>query len=259
MAGLTAKTPSATYKDLLKVENSNSGVDDTLRQVESGDGTGSALYIEKNSVKVAPATDDSALLDVKNQSGTSKFKVDTSTPAVQALGHYVNTQFANFFTHSTAHSTFSANTHYLADYSHMARPGTNVSIGTSTNPDTSLTISTTADDVTGAIMYLPNDITVDSVHWLIGADAASGDVVRGHLMSYDIDTDNGSSGGDLSNGTVVADGSDIGGNGYEQIYHQSMTIQSANVDSGKVLAFAFRSDSVNSDYSINVTVKYHLR
>ena len=45
MAGLTAKTPSATYKDLLKIENSNSGVDDTLRQVESGSGVGYAFFI----------------------------------------------------------------------------------------------------------------------------------------------------------------------------------------------------------------------
>jgi hypothetical protein len=38
-----------------------------------------------------------------------------------------------------------------------------------------------------------------------------------------------------------------------------MTINSANVDAGKVVLFAFRADSVNSDYTINATVKYHLR
>ena len=78
-------------------------------------------------------------------------------------------------------------------------------------------------------------------------------------MSYDIDTDNGSTGGDLSNGVVIADGADIVGAGYEQIYYQSMTIQSADVDAGKILIFAFRSDSVNSDYSIHATIKYRLR
>ena len=37
-----------------------------------------------------------------------------------------------------------------------------------------------------------------------------------------------------------------------------MTIQSANVTAGKVILFAFRADSVNSDYSINATIKYHI-
>ena len=41
------------------------------------------------------------------------------------------------------------------------------------------------------------------------ADEATGDTTRAHLMSYDIDTGNGSTGGDISNGTVLADGADI--------------------------------------------------
>ena len=259
MAGLTSKTPADTYKDLLKIENSNTGVDDTLRQVESGDGTGSALYIEKNSVKVAPTTDDAALLNISNASGTTKFNVDTSTPAVKALGHRVNTQYAYFATAAGDHATFSAGTHYLCGFSNAARTGTVVAIGTGTNPDASLTISTTADDVTSSFMYLPDDIQIKNVYWFFGADASAGDTCRAHLMSYDIDTDNGSTGGDLSNGTVLADGADIVNAGYEQINYQSMTVQSSDVDAGKVLTFVFRSDSVNSDYSIHATVKYSLR
>ena len=45
---------------------------------------------------------------------------------------------------------------------------------------------------------------------------------------------------------------------YEQAYYQQMTIQSADVTAGKVILFAFRADSVNSDYSINATIKYHI-
>ena len=78
-------------------------------------------------------------------------------------------------------------------------------------------------------------------------------------MSYDIDTGNGSTGGDLSNGVVVADGGDITNAGYEQTYYQQMTIQSADVNAGKAILFTLRSDSVNSDYTISATIKYHLR
>ena len=85
MAGLTAKTPSATYKDLLKIENSNSGVDDTLRQIESGSGVGSALYIEKNSIKVQPTADDTGVVHVKDKDGDSIFKIDTTNDLVSSL------------------------------------------------------------------------------------------------------------------------------------------------------------------------------
>ena len=39
-----------------------------------------------------------------------------------------------------------------------------------------------------------------------------------------------------------------------------MTISTANIDAGKAIMFFFRTDStVNSDYTINATIKYHLR
>ena len=78
-------------------------------------------------------------------------------------------------------------------------------------------------------------------------------------MSYDVDTGNGSTGGDLSNGSVIADGADIVCGDDSQIYYQQMTIQSADVNAGKVLLFTWRQDSVNGDFSIKATIKYHLR
>ena len=56
----------------------------------------------------------------------------------------------------------------------------------------------------------------------------------------------------------MADGATLTNAGYEQAYYQSMTVQSANVDAGKVIMFTFASDTVNADYVANVTVKYHL-
>ena len=78
-------------------------------------------------------------------------------------------------------------------------------------------------------------------------------------MAYTVDIANGSTSGDLSSGVVVADGANITNAGYEQIYYQAMTVQSADVDAGKVIMFTFASDTINSDYSINATVKYHIR
>ena len=88
-----------------------------------------------------------------------------------------------------------------------------------------------------------------------GADAATGDTTRMHLMSYDFnsgDTDV------LENGTLVAHNSDVTNAGYEQPYLSTWTVDSGAITAGKVILATFRSDSVNSDYSINITVKYHL-
>ena len=52
MASLTNKTIASTYKDLLQVSNSNSGVDGTLRNIEDGEGTSSALQISQSGVNI---------------------------------------------------------------------------------------------------------------------------------------------------------------------------------------------------------------
>lgn len=53
MAALTGKYPADTYKDLLQVSNSNSGIDGTLRAISDGEGTDSVLYISSSEVKAA--------------------------------------------------------------------------------------------------------------------------------------------------------------------------------------------------------------
>lgn len=262
MAGLTSKTPAATYKDLLKIENSNSGVDDTLRQVESGDGTGSALYIEKNSVKIAPTTDDAALLDVRDKSGGTKFKVDSTNDAVVALGENVNTQYAYFGMGYSGTSSWAANTHYPLIFNghYIIHGSADVDFGTGTDPDDTFTTSDTdtqyASQIVPMMWRVPNHITIDSVTHIEGADAATGDTTRMHLKSFDFASGLTSC---LTNGTLLAHSDDITNAGNEQAYLSSWTLDSADVDVNKIILCFFRSDSVNSDYSINVTVKYHFR
>jgi hypothetical protein len=45
MAALTGSAPKNTFKDLIQVSNSNSGVDATLRQVSDGEDTAAAAYL----------------------------------------------------------------------------------------------------------------------------------------------------------------------------------------------------------------------
>ncbi|MCU1327431.1 MAG: hypothetical protein JWN34_2801, partial [Bryobacterales bacterium] len=52
MTALTGKSPKNTYKDLLQVSNTNSGIDGTLRPVEDGEGTQSPLQISSTAVNI---------------------------------------------------------------------------------------------------------------------------------------------------------------------------------------------------------------
>ena len=263
MAGITGKTPSATYKDLLKIENSNTGVDDTLRQVESGSGVGSALYIEKNSVKITPTANDSALLSIKAQSdGTTLFNVDSSTPTVQALGNNINTQYAYFGADYQDVSDFAANTHYPIHFSGGGagtKTTNDIDFGTGTDPDDSFTTADTdtqyASQLVPVLWRVQSNITIDSVTHIEGADSATGDTTRMHLKSFTF-----ASGltACLTSGTLLAHSSDRTNAGNEQAYLTDWTIDSSDIEAGKVILCFFRSDSANSDYSINVTIKYHL-
>ena len=225
MAGLTGVKPSASYQSLLRV-NDNTGIDSSLEVIEDGAGNDSPIKV--------------------------------STTNVTVLDHQINTQYAYFGTTSTD-ALPSSTAHTSVPFGSLFGSNDEVTFGSGTDPATTLTISNTADDLVPNIMYLPNDVTIDGVYVWVAGSAANGDTIKFHLMSYTIVTTDGSTCGNLSSGTVIADGDDIVHDGYEQADFQTMDIQSANIDAGKAVLFMIKSGGVNSDYSINATVKYHLR
>ena len=60
-------------------------------------------------------------------------------------------------------------------------------------------------------------------------------------------------------GTLLANNIDITNAGAEQPYLGTWSVDSADVTAGKVILAFFRNDSVNSDYSINIQIKYHIQ
>ena len=64
----TGKSPADTYKDILNIDNSNSGVDSTARIVESGNGSETAISLSDRSLKVKSNTNNTTALDVSNAS-----------------------------------------------------------------------------------------------------------------------------------------------------------------------------------------------
>ena len=271
MPTFTGKTFASFYKNILGInQTGNTGVDATTRTIHDGAGNSTSMSLSDDVLSVQPINDDTtATMLVKNQGGSNILAVDTTNSKVLIGASQVaaNTQYAYFGADYGTAASFAADVHYAISFNNSPM-GSSVlhAMGSSTsssfndtNPATSLTIGTSASSMVQAYWYVPDNITIDAVYWWHGADATTGDSTAAHLMAYTVDTGNGSTGGDLSSGTVVADGATITNAGYEQAYYQSMTIQSADVDAGKVVLFTFASDTINSDYSINVTVKYHIR
>ena len=261
---LTGKTLANTYKDLLHMNSSNTGVGTTLKNVQDGDGNISSLYISDDAVLIKPENDDTTtVVDVQTTDATSVFEVDTTNQLVKASGNYVNTQYAHFGVNSTGTANFAINTHYALAHSSSYASGSDTTypaaFGTGTDPATTFTTAegngTRASNLVSTFWYVPDAITIDSVTSFEGADTATGDTTRMHLFSYTFTSGSTSA---LSSGTLLAHNSDVTNAGSEQAYLSSWTVDSGSVAAGKVILAFFRSDSINSDYSVNITVKYHL-
>ena len=260
---LTGKTKAGSYKDLLQMNNSNNGIDTSQRKIVDGEGTASVISMSDDSLYIQPNNDNGTnLVRTMNVAGNDIFSVDSTNMLVKAGEgqHIVNTQIKDFCITSVNSMPSSANTWTALSSIGSARFVGAVELGTGSTPDTSLTISNTAHNVAMAMWYVPLDITIDSCNVWFGADAANGDVVKFSVMSYTVDTSNGSTGGDLSSGVEnCVSPSTITGAGREQIYYQALTVSSADVDAGKVIMACVAQDGTNADLSCSLQLVYHAR
>ena len=259
---LSNKTIASTFKDLLYINNSNNGFDSNIDQIRTGNGNGSSLFLSTNNFKVQPTSDSTTNSVIYDKDGNILFQVDSTNDSVKALGSHVNTQYAHFGIVYGDATQYTANTHFAIPFAGV-NGGVNytndVDFGTGTDPDDSFTTANTdtqyAAQIVPMMWRISDNISIDSVSHIEGASSATGDTTRMHLKSFDFTSGSTSA---LTNGTLLAHSSDITNDGNEQAYLANWTVDSASVTAGKVILCFFRSDSVSSDYSINVTVKYHL-
>ena len=259
---LKNKTIRDSYGDLLNMDNSGSGVSTSALLVKDGHGNSSALSISDDVVTIRPVNDDTTgAFIVRAVGGTYNFKVDSTNDIVTASGNIVNTQYARFNIGATQSASFSANRHFpipfdSAMFSDSSNPP---SFGTGTDPATTYTTSDAtanrASDIVPLLWYVHDDIEIDAVYGIQGSDNATGDVTRMHLMSYVYTSGDAAS---LKAGGLLAHNADITDAGCEQVYSSAWTVDEGTVSAGTAILAFFRSDSINSDYSINITVKYHL-
>ena len=260
---LTGKTKASSYKDVLIVPNSNNGVDATTRNITSGDGSASSINISSEKASVAPSSTDSTnVFVVADKDGNGLLQVDSSNDLVKAGAglHIVNTNIKEFAMDSTEASPDTADTWHALTSTFNHSDSNELEMGTGSTPATTLTIANTAYLAVKHYWYVPFNISIDSCNVWFGADTASGDVVKFSVMSYTVDSANGSTGGDLSSGVEnCVSPSTITGAGREQAYYQALTVSTADVDEGKVIMACVAQDGTNSDLSVNMQLVYHLR
>ena len=269
MASFTGSEMKDVYKDILQTSNSNTGLSTTIKQITCGDGDATSLYLSTQNAKIQPAADTTTNTVIYDADGNALVTVDSTNDLVKAgIGqHIVNTQFHQFgvFDFSPAAGAHHAlmNNCWMPEitiYSGDVNAGNWG--GTGTNPVTSLTVASAADQFVPAIWLLQQNITIDAIQYIMSSNAAS--TINLHVMSYSFQTGSGSTAGDLSSGAVLAQtGSDASSlspvtTGDDRASNGTLTINTANVDSGKaILVFAEASDT--DDMTVSVNIKYHLR
>ena len=261
---LTNKTIANTYKDLLEIDNGNNGIATSAKAVKSGDGTSSCISISDDQLAVKPQNDNTTdILNVRNADNATLFQVDGTNTAVKALGQYANTNVQNFGMGSVNSNPSTDNWTMLGkDMGGHRFNSVPITMGSGGTPATTYDVSSgnVASNLVQSIWYVPFNITIDSILVFQGSDASSGDDCDYSVMSYDIDTSNGSTGGDLSNGTEVAvSPSTLDPHGYDRVQYQSLTISSANINTGKCIIAYVKMGGTNADLTINMQLVYHLR
>ena len=261
MAGLTGKTITGSYKSILRVDD-NTGVDASLEAVTDGNGAKSCIQICDDQALVLPQNDDTTTaFQVKSKGGSALFTVDSSNSIIKvnAGQDIANTQYAQFHMNSAWWALAADDTHTALAFG-ANQTSAIVGFGTGTGPATTFTTAegsgTRSSELVPCLWYVQDNITIDEIIAIEGADAATGDTTRMHLLSYTFNTGSTSA---LASGTELAYNSDVTNAGSEQAYKSSFTIASADVDAGKVIMAFLKSDSINSDYSANMYIKYHLR
>jgi hypothetical protein len=261
---LTNKTIANTYRDILYVENNNTGIGGINKNVKTGNGANAALKLSKDSTTTKPTTaETTSAFRVQAYEGATLLQVDSTNTEVKALGQYVNTGVHQFMysavnAHPDTDDTWSA----LDAIGGGRFRGGNIELGTGSSPATSYDVSggNQADDLVQSIWYVPFNISIDAVKVWFGQDDATGDIVKFSVMSYDISTANDATGGDLSAGVEnCVSPSTISGAGYEQAYYQSLTVNTANVDAGKAIVACVHQATTASDLTVNMQLVYHLR
>ena len=259
----TNKTYASRYKTDVSVNQStNVGFDSTTRVLVSGDGAECSTSLSDDVLQVKPLNDNTtSTLIVQNSGGSNILAVDTTNSKVLVGASQVaaNTMYQSFSCNNLVPVAGYHMLLYAVPVSHHATAATEQALGNGTDPSSTYDMSTgnVAQAYVNSIWRVQDNITIDSASFFISSVGATTDTYTIHITSYTIDTDNGSTSGDLSAGAVVVDSGTIASD-RTAVDFINGTVQSADVDAGKILIATLESDGTDV-VSCNMTMKYHTR
>ena len=260
MGSLAGKSPANTYKSLLKVADETSGITSSASNIEDGEGTASCTSIGTRSLKVTPTANTTTTFEVENASGTNILTVDTTNSCVKTgtAQTYANTQILEF---SAYRLVPVAGTHYFVPCSCNNFQGTSalveVSNGTGTDPATTLDAGDTTDELVNMLFLAPYNLTIDGVKFMVSTDTDTDTTINVHLYKFTMTNAGGTSDGNLSGGTLLANGqaTSVDRNVLKTV---SASIDSSSVSADEVIACFVENVTNTDDINIRVQVKYHI-
>ena len=259
MGSLGGKSPANTYKSLLKVADETNGVTSTVSQIEDGEGTSSCVSIGTRQLKVTPNDNTTTTLEVENESGANILTVDTTNSCVKvnATQTYANTQILEF---TAFRLVPTAGTHYFVpcggnsfnQYGIAELPN-----GTGTDPATTFDAGDTTDELVNMLFYAPANITIDGATFMVSTDTDTDTEINVHLYKFTMTNAGGTSDGNLTSGTLLANGaaSSVDRNVIKTV---SCTIDSSSVSANEVIACFVENKTNTDDINIRVQVLYHI-
>ena len=264
MPAKTGTTPASHYKrDLTLNQTSNTGFENTAKEVQTGDGVSSAVSIGKAGMIVKPtssALDTTGNFNVQTSGGDQILQANTDDSTVKAGASLANVLTMHKSMGLYEFSPASAGYHYPLIANRVGMQGAealtaDADWGNGTDPATTLDVSGLTDPENAIAVYwnIHHNITLDSVNYHVIADGTA--TINIHLFSYTIDVSSGY--GDLSAGAVCASGSASAiATGTKK---GTLSLDSANVDSGKVIVGFIENVTDTSDLSIVLDIYYHIR
>ena len=253
---LTGKGLDEVYKDLLELDNSNSGVPATsTATIKDGFGTSTSLGISEDKTAIKPNNNDTTnLFTVEDKAGNDILVVDSSNNLVKVntAQNYAITKYKIF---TALQLNGVANTWYSLPFGN-GDADTTATLGTASTP--SDTHTATYKDVL-LYWYLHDNITLDAIKvFHMGDDSASTDSLSYAIKSYALDT-SGAGAGDLSSGSLhaVSTSQTIDNADLDQ---HTLSIATADINAGRVVLACVRAGStINNDISTQMSIKYHIR
>ena len=271
MPSFVEKAINTFFGRLLQIDQTgNTGIDETTRHVQDGFGNNSAFSLSDDVVGIQPENDDTVnTVLVRTQAGSNVLKVDTTNSKVLVGASQVAAT-----TQEKIFAVFELSPVAGTHYSMATQPGlisqdansdwSSWAGGTGTNPNTSVTINTVQEFVIPTYWFVSSNITIDEVRVLAGCDDAS--TLNFHLMSFSVVTGSGSTAGDLSSGVYNATTGTTDPDslspitvGDDRIATSTLTIENADVDSGKVILAFVENVGGTDDVTAQLIVKYHIR